>query len=278
MGAYFFLVWKKFPVWRELKLHDPCLIPVHVFEFGRSFPFEGNWNTNLTITSSLFIFSLEEVSRLKGIETSHTRSKSSTKSSSLEEVSRLKGIETSLRMFSTICPRSSLEEVSRLKGIETYTPPSLDESPPRRLEEVSRLKGIETRYIDTIKHLLIKFGRSFPFEGNWNPVRSYDPLSLKGLFGRSFPFEGNWNIFCRTPYRSGGWSLEEVSRLKGIETRTNFHFLSCLPRVWKKFPVWRELKLGDWYTFVRRSCFVWKKFPVWRELKRNYLLQSYQTR
>ena len=60
---------------------------------------------------------------MKGIETFTALNDSGatgTKDGSLEEVSRLKGIETYLRtVFSSCCCRRGLEEVSRLKGIET---------------------------------------------------------------------------------------------------------------------------------------------------------------
>ena len=63
-------------------------------KFGRSFPFEGNWNCASEEEKGDSQKSLEEVSRLKGIETYDRNGGCGSRSRSLEEVSRLKGIET----------------------------------------------------------------------------------------------------------------------------------------------------------------------------------------
>ena len=136
----------------------------------------------------------------------------------LDTLSRLKGIETSL-MNLRRTPFLPLDTLSRLKGIETW-----------RLAPDGSLTSWILLWIHfpvwrELKHfgiwwgfcLRFIFGYTFPFEGNWNASRglSHQP---KHCFGYTFPFEGNWNF---TPYKYlfiDHYSLDTLSRLKGIET------------------------------------------------------------
>ena len=166
----FVRVWKKFPVWRELKHPSMSMAILSSFLFGRSFPFEGNWNLYWCLDNESFIsLSLEEVSRLKGIET--------------------RGNEEGVLLL------LSLEEVSRLKGIET----------------VMGKRGVRP----------VRVWKKFPV---WRELKRRCPCRIVlpvEEFGRSFPFEGNWNNQKRESNSDTIDGLEEVSRLKGIETR--FH-------------------------------------------------------
>ena len=133
------------------------------------------------------------------------------------------------------------------------------------LDILSRLKGIETK---SVRATLCKawktfFGYTFPFEGNWNNISamaflmfsSLDLLSrLKGIETISIRLESVprclWIYFpvwrelkplSSETKESASETLDLLSRLKGIET------LSILKRLtqvglWIYFPVWRELK------------------------------------
>ena len=87
--------------------------------FGYGFPFEGNWNCfQGGVRNAARSFSLDMLSRLKGIETSK-RSNILRQLSTLDMVSRLKGIETTHCIRFTQDMTLTLDMVSRLKGIET---------------------------------------------------------------------------------------------------------------------------------------------------------------
>ena len=91
------------------------------------------------------------------------------------------------------------------------------------------------------------------------------------------------------------WTLDTLSRLKGIETYlfgvietslTLYGFVSAFPFegnwnyfsassaschvvifLWIRFPVWRELKHVVIIVIVTVLQLLWIRFPVWRELK-----------
>ena len=161
-------VWKKFPVWRELKLWSHMFYHSLSPWFGRSFPFEGNWNTSSDLFRTKSVAQFGRSFPFEGNWNLYKIRSRNYHSQSLEEVSRLKGIETNEGkvIASLFCVR--LEEVSRLKGIETPYGVMLLNRFFFSLEEVSRLKGIETNRWLRNWFNNPKFGRSFPFEGNWN--------------------------------------------------------------------------------------------------------------
>ena len=70
-----------------------------------------------------------------------------------------------------------------------------------------------------------------------------------------------WNHRRHTP-------LNTLSRLKGIETSTDSPEGISTVMLWIHFPVWRELKLEfQASTWRMRNPVLWIHFPVWRELK-----------
>ena len=58
----------RFPVWRELKHTHRCSTSLHGLWFRYAFPFEGNWNHKF-VHDGMFGTSSDTLSRLKGIET-----------------------------------------------------------------------------------------------------------------------------------------------------------------------------------------------------------------
>ena len=184
--------------------------------FRKSFPFEGNRNA-------------------LRVPTLHQHGSS-------ESPSRLKGIET-FPVFAAFNPFVGSESPSRLKGIETDKR-NLFSVFRVSSESPSRLKGIETNiYRRGAVALVLLFRKSFPFEGNRNPLNanniniipcSESPSRLKGIetntqlsqkelsppwFRKSFPFEGNRNFINRSSHPGSSiLCSESPSRLKGIET------------------------------------------------------------
>ena len=63
---------------------------------------------------------------------------------------------------------TSSERPSRLKGIETKDFGSTTAPKNKCSERPSRLKGIETKDTASVKDKDRQFGKTFPFEGNWN--------------------------------------------------------------------------------------------------------------
>ena len=128
----------------------------------------------------------------------------------------------------------------------------------RELKLVAEVNGVDPIAKD--------FGYAFPFEGNWNRLSRKQRLRNFHLyFGYAFPFEGNWNCMIPYDYPKLTFTLDMLSRLKGIETHPTLS-PSLLQWLWIWFPVWRELKRdGRPCQFVMPKLWIW--FPVWRELK-----------
>ena len=164
--------------------------------FGKTFPFEGNWNS---LPLPVFLLTLTEFGKTFPFEGNwNTMGPPMTKSQNRN-------------------PFRS-ERPSRLKGIETMILSFFIFSSPKSSERPSRLKGIETKQYDEYFQRILMFGKTFPFEGNWNFFRRRQQLQLP---------------------RS-----ERPSRLKGIETLCHQFHQHHLHQVRKDLPVWRELKHG----------------------------------
>ena len=190
-------LWICFPVWRELKQKTPPLPTKINFWLWICFPV---WRElKLTLTVMLVAFTLDMLSRLKGIETYRslqvpwsltffgygfpfegnwnlqTRGWVSDRDViPLDMLSRLKGIETKKSNIFFLGKRKSLDMLSRLKGIETWRTSLVLDLLGNSLDMLSRLKGIETRYWrENDCNLSLYFGYAFPFEGNWNISPSF---------------------------------------------------------------------------------------------------------
>ena len=135
-------------------------------------------------------------------------------------------------------------------------------------ERPSRLKGIETCCQYPVRILLLRSERPSRLKGIETNTKPYRLWKSVWLFGKTFPFEGNWNLHCILLYlKRNFFSSERPSRLKGIETyckQTTYIFMVIFVR--KDLPVWRELKLYSVYT-INWTLMVRKDLPVWRELK-----------
>ena len=127
----------------------------------RTFPFEGNWNTNTLSRTTTFVWS--------------------------ERTFPFEGNWNPFELFWVMCTDLRPKGLSRLKGIETFqsaNDPNVKVAVgPKGL---SRLKGIETVAALFTCWLFLKTSeRTFPFEGNWNSSKllmcSITALSPKGL-------------------------------------------------------------------------------------------------
>ena len=141
------------------------------FQFGKTFPFEGNWNYRHLDSWPRSVFMFGKTFPFEGNWNLHWQT---------------------IPIFQTF--RS--ERPSRLKGIETrFCRRAGELSPPVR-KDLPVWRELKPRYWRNRKNrTTYKFGKTFPFEGNWN---SRSTLSKTG-----------WS-----PTRS-----ERPSRLKGIETQ-----------------------------------------------------------
>ena len=157
--------------------------------FGYTFPFEGNWNL-YTNVASFFVSTLwlhfpvwRELKPLSIFDSFQSRQ-------NFGYTFPFEGNWNSFRA-SSVSNSFSLATLSRLKGIETNSQ-ALYSCYELSLATLSRLKGIETCTIRRWVLSYTSFGYTFPFEGNWNSLRT-----------------------SRNLYRL---SLATLSRLKGIET------------------------------------------------------------
>ena len=135
---------------------------------------------------------------------------------------------------------------------------------------------------------------TFPFEGNWNQqcrciyynfhnqLWIHFPVwrELKRGSGATesgptclwihFPVWRELKLYVTitstVPFRRL-FTLNPLSRLKGIETLPDLLLYDWQLRLWIHFPVWRELKHKGRLRLLKHRRKLWIHFPVWRELK-----------
>ena len=162
------------------------------------------------------------------------------------------------------------------------------------LNPLSRLKGIET-LLDPLPRCCWHHSSesTFPFEGNWNFGLSFGSLGSTGLLWIHFPVwrelklftAGNCKCFfvwlwihfpvwrelklCQVGiWLSHLWTLNPLSRLKGIETT----LLVRLGRTHSSLNPLSRLKGIETRSLFNpcSKCVLWIHFPVWRELKQGF--------
>ena len=214
-------LWICFPVWRELKRvrmnFDTNILQTFGYAFpfegnwnftdtfkarghlvfGYAFPFEGNWNffsRQRSCAESSALSTLDMLSRLKGIETSHTPGNINSRRLWIcfpvwRELKRYVGCAKQWHNPLWICfpvwreLKQSLSQSHSLKASclwicfpvwrELKPGGSIAPSPSFRLWICFPvLKGIETIGWYQSIGVQTSFGYAFPFEGNWNNTRS----------------------------------------------------------------------------------------------------------
>ena len=170
------LVWKGFPVWRELKLH-PFAQSVALFAVWKGFPVWRELKRLFRIwpQSQPLKISLKGLSRLKGIET-HYCSSSRSRQLRLKGLSRLKGIETVVLQV----PKC---RIPVWKGFPVW----------RELKH-----DLRTNFQCTYAR---RSERAFPFEGNWNYPIGHVALGCERVW-KGFPVWRELKLY--------GWTYENV--------------------------------------------------------------------
>ena len=283
-------LWIWFPVWRELKHNQKAFSPQPPWSLWIWFPV---WRELKRYFRRIFVahtFTLDMVSRLKGIETFSLSVATNTTEIPLDMVSRLKGIETGTP-YPVRHQHWSFGYGFPFEGNWNNT------GNPRRV--FGTLLWIWFPVWRELKQILLWKLHNRKLLWIWFPVwrelkhRHYSITPPKACrdFGYGFPFEGNWNTMSPRWKLWDVIALDMVSRLKGIETAGFWVFVEMrlqpldmvsrlkgietwshalpwhLQSLWIWFPVWRELK-PDRRLFQNQSFVsLWIWFPVWRELK-----------
>ena len=159
-----------FPVWRELK---PCYLSIGLCAFGEvllyTFPFEGNWNVDLTFRYSRICYLLYTFP-FEGNWNKNVLRAGDPSDGTCYTLSRLKGIETATAFLEFPSPPLRiLLYTFPFEGNWNYsTDHILHLHQTLTCYTLSRLKGIETKAPLAAVSNFFNLLYTFPFEGNWN--------------------------------------------------------------------------------------------------------------
>ena len=241
---------KTFPFegnWNSFLVGNPQFL---TNEFRKTFPFEGNWNEILYLYLVLWSLCSERPSRLKGIETCyatlilipkcHCVQKDLPVWRELKRNGRKCGWMSWGRFRKTFPfegnwnPTKMSSTPSAWKNVQKDLPVwrelkqwscvvhcNLLKPPVQKDLPVWRELKLRCHPFYTIA-MLVGFGKTFPFEGNWNLKNKVLKILSESVFGKTFPFEGNWNNFSArsagVPSRfgktfpfEGNWNPKESS-------------------------------------------------------------------
>ena len=254
-----------FPVWRELKLSTPTSTAVpHPAQTYNVLSRLKGIETLVFAQEVGGPCSYNVLSRLKGIETrTNILFQCRLDLIPYNVLSRLKGIET-LKPGPETQVATPYNVLSRLKGIETQVP-WLTPGSLISYNVLSRLKGIETFLATKVGFVMI-LTMSFPV---WRESKLFHSLNhdILRVLQCPFPFEGNWNSI-RSTHTLKSWltmSFPVWRELKLRFVRVPQRSL-LIQRLTMSFPVWRELKHLPDFRYDE-GLVLTMSFPVWRELK-----------
>ena len=183
------LLWRHFPARRESKLH--MILKNHrvcrAF-FGDTFPREGNRNTRQLSMKSKKHFTLETLSRSKGIKTLSTGLYYPGQRYTLETLSRGKGIETRMSLTLRWNTNSSFGDTFPIKGNRNLTTKLSIASSVKSFGDTFPSEGNRNLFSDMYSIVTV-----FPLEAlaRWKGIETFSKYLPKhcvtAAFGRHFP-------------------------------------------------------------------------------------------